>query len=66
MTKGAGQAVLNLLKARKIIYPVKSMYYLDPDKLGAETGATYAECMARQFKAKTAAFVDEALNEASH
>jgi hypothetical protein len=61
MTKGAGQAVLDLLKARGIIYPVKSMYYLDPDKLGSETGATYAECMARQFKPKTASFVNEAL-----
>ncbi len=61
MTKGTGQAVLDLLKAEGIITLVGSMYFLDADKLGATAGATYADCAARQFGQQTMAFLGRAL-----
>jgi hypothetical protein len=62
MTKGTGQAILDLMVADDILSLQGSMYYLDPDRLGAQTGATYADCMARQFRHETIAFVERALS----
>jgi hypothetical protein len=61
MTKGTGQAVLDLLIKEGILSLRDTMYFLDPKRLGTQTGATYAECMARQFGPKTIAFVKRAL-----
>jgi hypothetical protein len=61
MTKGSGQSVLDLLVAEKIITAIGNMYYLDANALGAKTGATYHDCMARRFSVKTLEFVQRAL-----
>ncbi len=61
MTKGAGRAVLNYMISEGILSLSGSMYYLDPDLLGARSGATYADCMARRFGEQTIEFVDRAL-----
>lgn len=61
MTKGSGQTILNVLIDAGIINLNNSMYYLDADKLGAVTGATYADCMSRQYSAKTMAFIAESI-----
>jgi hypothetical protein len=37
------------------------MYFLDPDRLAAQTGTSYRDCMARRFGAKAVAFVQRAL-----
>lgn|GEM_PF-5680682 len=63
MTKGTGQAVLNYLTKQKILSVKGNMYELDPDKLGSEAGATYADSMARRFSEKTVAFVKAAIVE---
>jgi len=62
MTKGSGQAVLNLMLRDRILSIDGSMYVLDPDKLAACAGANYADCMARQFNDKTIEFVRRALH----
>jgi hypothetical protein len=61
MTKGAGNAVLRLLVADGILSLQGSMYFLDPDRLAAQTGTSYRDCMARRFGAKAVAFVQRAL-----
>ena len=61
MTKGSGQAVLNLLVAERILSLQGSMYFLDPDRLAAEAGTNYRDCLARRFGAKTITFVRRAL-----
>jgi len=61
MTKGTGQAVLDYMIKRDIITTDGTMYYLDPDKLGSETGATYADCITKNFQPKTITFIEEAI-----
>ncbi|HEV2677174.1 MAG TPA: hypothetical protein VGV37_21785 [Aliidongia sp.] len=62
MTKGTGQAVLDLLKQEGILTLMSDeMYELDPDGLGSKTGATYADCMTWQFNPETEAFLTRAL-----
>lgn len=63
MTKGAGRAVLDLMIKRNIITTDGTMYYLDADRLGSETGATYADCVAKRFQDKTLSFIGEALQD---
>jgi len=61
MTKGAGQAVLDLLIKTGILELKGSMYFLDPGKLAAEAGTNYGDCMARRFGQTTIDFVHRAL-----
>ena len=61
MTKGTGQAVLDYMVKYEIITTDGTMYYLDPDKLGGETGATYADCVTKNFQSKTITFIEEAI-----
>lgn len=61
MTKGSGQAVLNLLVAEKILSLAGNMYFLDPDRLASHAGTNYTDCMSRRFSAKTIEFVSRVL-----
>lgn len=61
MTKGTGKAVLDQMVEEKILSLSGNMYFLDPARLGAQTGATYADCAARRFGAKTIEFIKRAL-----
>lgn len=61
MTKGSGQAVLDRMIQDGIISLRGAMYYLDPDVLGSLTGATYGDCMNRQFSERTLKYVSLAL-----
>lgn len=61
MTKGAGAAVLKLMLSEQILSLNGSMYFLDPDRLGKLTGASYADCMTRQFNAATIDFIKRSL-----
>jgi len=63
MTKGTGQAVLDLLVAERIVHLslVDAMYYLNPDVLGSKANATYKDCMEHQFNDETIAFIRRAL-----
>ncbi|OQW55222.1 MAG: hypothetical protein A4S14_13320 [Proteobacteria bacterium SG_bin9] len=61
MTKGVGQAVLSLLMKENILSLDGNMYFLDADRLGKVTGATYADCMERRFTKETIDFVSKAL-----
>jgi hypothetical protein len=63
MTKGTGQAVLNLLTEEKSLSldSGKSMYFLDPSRLSTVAGANYYDTMARKFDQKTIAFVRRAI-----
>ncbi len=63
MTKGPGIKILNYLKAKSIITLHGDMYELDPTRLGAESGATYADCMSCNYVEQTLTFVQRALNE---
>jgi hypothetical protein len=61
MTKGSGNAILELLVSDKILTLSGSMYYLDPDRLGKITGATYVDCMSRNFGDGAISFVRRVL-----
>ena len=61
MTKGNGQAVLDLMKADGILRLVRPMYFLNPDKLAESTGLSYSDCMRRKFGPQSVAFVHRAL-----
>lgn len=63
MTKGSGQVVLDALKRDGIIYPVGAMYYLNPDKLGAVTGANYIDIAAQLFSESTISYVSAAVGD---
>jgi hypothetical protein len=65
MTKGAGQAILDLMLAEKILTLEGSHYFLDPDQLANQTGAAYSDCMARRFGLKAIAFAERALAAAA-
>jgi hypothetical protein len=62
MTKGSGQAVLDLLLSDGILSVAGNMYVLDPDRLAARAGTTYTDCMARRFSDKAIEFVRRALH----
>jgi hypothetical protein len=62
MTKGSGQAVLDLLLNENVLSIAGNMYVLDPDRLAARAGTNYTDCMARRFNDKTIEFVRRALN----
>ena len=61
MTKGTGQAVLELMLAKGILSLRESMYFLDADNLAALTGLSYLDCMECRFGEKAVEFVKEAL-----
>jgi hypothetical protein len=61
MTKGSGQAVLDLLLREGILSIAGNIYVLDPDKLAARAGTNYTDCMARRFSGRTVEFVKQAL-----
>lgn len=61
MTKGTGQAVLQLLVSDKILTLTGPMYFLNPDLLGKLADTSYVESMARRFKPGTLAYVQRAL-----
>lgn len=64
MTKEAGQAILDAMLKEGILSLEGSMYFLDPDKLMANTGANYFDCMARRFGPQAIAFTVRALGAA--
>jgi len=59
MTKGTGQAVLNLLRSENILSLEGHMYYLDPAKLGEVAGVSYFDCMSKKFNQKVVGFVSK-------
>lgn len=61
MTKGSGQAVLNLMLHDGILSIAGNMYMLDPDRLAACAGTNYTDCMARRFSDNAIEFVRRAL-----
>ena len=61
MTKGSGQAVLELLVDEGILSLDGNMYVLDPEQLAARAGTNYTDAMARRFNDKTVDFVRQAL-----
>jgi hypothetical protein len=61
MTKGSGQAVLELLLQEGILSIAGNMYVLDPDRLAANAGTNYVDCTARRFSETTIDFVRRAL-----
>lgn len=64
MTKGTGQAVLETMLAEGVISLEGPMYFLDPDKLAAQAGVNYVDCMARRFGPEAIAFAMRALEAA--
>ena len=61
MTKGSGRSVLELLVSEEILRLDNSMYFLDPDRLAATTGASYHDCVQRRFGSAAMEFVRRAL-----
>ena len=61
MTKGTGNAVLELMLRDKILSYRDSMYFLDADNLAAHTGLSYIDCMECQFGAQAIVFVRRAI-----
>lgn len=61
MTKGTGQAVLDLMIADGIVSRVQARYHLDTGRLAELTETTYADCMAYRFGPKAISFVQRAL-----
>ena len=64
ITKGTGQAVLETMLAEGVVSQEGSMYFLDPDRLMAQAGVNYADCMARRFGPEAIAFAMRALEAA--
>ena len=61
MLKGSGQFVLDILIREAIVSQGHPRYNLDPGRLADVTGATYADCAARNFGQKTIDFMQAAL-----
>ena len=61
MTKGTGQAVLDLMVEEGILDRRQTRYFLNIDRLSELTGATYVDCAMRRFSDKAIAFVQKAL-----
>ena len=62
MTKGSGQAVFDQLLKEGIVSLRGQLYHLDPDRLAAQAGTSYADCNARRFGEEAIAFVQRALD----
>ena len=65
MTKGAGQAVLDLMVSERILTLKGRWYFLDAARLTSLTGTTYADCMTSRFGTKAIAFVQRALEHSA-
>lgn len=61
MTKGSGRAILDLLVTNRILELEGSMYFLNPDRLAAQAGTNYRDCITKQFGPKTIVFLQQAL-----
>ena len=61
MTKGAGQAVLDLMINEGILSLEQLRYFLNQDKLSEVTGMHYHDCMASRFDQRAVDFVQRAL-----
>ena len=61
MTKGLGQAVLDLMLQSNILNYSDSMYYLDPDILAKHTGLSYIDCMECRYTPEAIRFVRQAI-----
>ena len=61
MTKGMGERVLNTMLEENILRLEGPIYFLDPSRLMAQTGANYGDCMKRRFGEKAVAFARRAL-----
>lgn len=61
MTKGSGQAILDLLCHDRVLSIDGPMYVLDQDRLTDCVGINYTDCMTRRFSEKAVAFVRRAL-----
>ena len=61
MTKGTGQAVLELMLQENILSYSDSMYFLEADNLAAHTGLSYIDCMQCRFGAQAIEFVRKAI-----
>ena len=61
MTKGTGQAVLDLMRSEEIVSVDDSMYFLNVDRLSEETALSYLDCMEFRFGAKAVEFVRRAI-----
>ena len=61
MTKGTGQAVLDLMVEKGILNRIQMRYFLNIARLSELTGATYVDCAMRRFSDKAIAFVRKAL-----
>lgn len=62
MTKGVGQSVLDALVANGVLSLDGSMYFLDPGALTTKVGASYHDCVRRQYSNKTIDFIRSILN----
>lgn len=63
MTKGVGRAVLDLLLNEEVLSLHGDMYHLDPIRLARVSGATYLNCVSRNFPEETIDFVSRALED---
>lgn len=62
MTKGSGQAVLDALMEMHVLSLDGPMYYLDPDALIEKIGASYHDCIRRQYSDQTIEFIRAVLS----
>ncbi|SDG38045.1 hypothetical protein [Roseospirillum parvum] len=62
MTKGVGQSVLDSLVENGVLYLEGPMYFLDPGVLTDKVGASYHDCVRRQYSRKTVDFIRSILN----
>ena len=61
MTKGTGQAVLDLMVKEGILSLEHPRYFLDQDKLAEVIGVNYHDCMAWNFGQQAVEFIQRAL-----
>ena len=61
MTKGTGQAVLDLMLADGIVSRDQARYYLNTTRLAELTELTYADSLAYRFGPRAIAFVQRSL-----
>lgn len=65
MTKGTGQAVLNLMLETEIVYQYQGWYFFNTDRLGEVTENNYGDYMTFQFGPKAIEFVRKTLGSNS-
>ena len=61
MTKGPGQAVLDLMLREGILTLEQPMYFLNAQRLSDLTGMSFRDCMTRNFSPEAISFVGQAL-----